>query len=96
MAESVLPLLFTKTDSIDINMRHGAVLAIGEIVLSLSEIEKEEDLSGKYLNETLNDRINGLVIKFFERDQFRGDMSDCVLFFFLKYAVWFILFFFSA
>lgn len=79
MAESVLPMLFTKTDSIDINMRHGAVLAIGEIVLSLSEIEKEEDLSGKYLNEKIIDLINGLVIRFLERDQFRGNMTNCYI-----------------
>lgn len=72
MAEKVLPLLFAKTDSIDINMRHGSILAIGETVLSLSEIENDANTKGQYLNENLIDLINGLVIKFQERDQFRG------------------------
>lgn len=58
----VLKKLIDKTDSIDVNVRHGSVLAIGEIVLAL-----------KNLNRKVNcDALNSLVIKFQSREQFRG------------------------
>lgn len=62
----VLPLLVTKTDSIDIHMRHGAVLAIGEIVLALSAI------NSIYITDEIKADLSQLVIKFQNREQFRG------------------------
>ena len=66
MANEVLTSLFTKVDSIDINLRHGAVLAIGEVVLALSEIE------GNWISVKAIDELNGLIIKFQNKEQFRG------------------------
>lgn len=71
MASNILPSIFDKTTSIDVNLRHGSVLAIGEIVLSLSELETL-DKETKYLNESLLQLINGLVTQFYNRGQYRG------------------------
>lgn len=72
MANEVLPKLFLKTSSIDINERHGTVLAIGEIVSKLRSLEMESDNQTIYISEMLTDRLNGLVAGFQKRDQFRG------------------------
>jgi hypothetical protein len=45
MAETVLRVLVDKTSSTDVNMRHGAVLAVAEILHSLSVLAKESDCS---------------------------------------------------
>ncbi|KAI8125318.1 Tubulin-specific chaperone D [Lucilia cuprina] len=66
----VLDQLFAKTDSIDINTRHGSVLAIGEIILALSQV-KEETKENWISNQTISN-TNELVLKFIQRDQFRG------------------------
>lgn len=73
MAETVLPILFKKTDSIDVNLRHGSIISIGEVAISLSELEKQNGKFGAYLNESLIDQLNGLVIKLQKRDLFRGN-----------------------
>lgn len=72
MSSHILPSIFDKTTSIDVNLRHGSVLAIGEIVLSLSELETV-DGDTKLLNETLLLLINGLVTQFYNRGQYRGE-----------------------
>lgn len=66
MANHVLPILFVNVDSIDINLRHGAVLAIGEIVLALSKLDAE------WIDESAVVHLNGLILKFQKREQFRG------------------------
>ncbi|XP_054742594.1 tubulin-specific chaperone D [Anastrepha obliqua] len=74
MSTVVLGQLFSKSDSIDINMRHGTVLAIGEITLALSKIEKEEQemASKKLLSNQLLTDLNELLPKYVLRDSFRG------------------------
>lgn len=72
MANEVLPKLFLKTSSIDINERHGTVLAIGEIVAKLRSLEMESENQTIFVNEMLTDRLNRLVAGFQKRDQFRG------------------------
>lgn len=72
MANEVLPKLFSKTSSIDINERHGTVLAIGEIVAKLSILENEGKDGKTFINETIIQQLNGLVRAFQDRDQFRG------------------------
>lgn len=72
MANEVLPKLFSKTPSIDINERHGTVLAIGEIVAKLRTLEMESDNRKIYMNEMLTEKLNALVPAFQQRDQFRG------------------------
>lgn len=72
MIKNILPQLFTKTDSIDVNMRHGAVLSIGEIILSLRLIEIEQNCTEKYISLDIIQLIDGLIIKFLDRDQFKG------------------------
>lgn len=66
MATSVLSRLFEKTESIDVNLRHGSILAIGEIILALTELDKS-----LVSNEVLKS-LNDLIMKFQAREQFRG------------------------
>lgn len=42
MAQTVLPALLKKTSSIDSNARHGAIMAIGEVVHGLSLLQNED------------------------------------------------------
>lgn len=72
IAQNILPNLFEMTNSIDINVRHGVVLAAGEIVLALSELEKSENKIEQYLNRDIVKMVEELVQKFLDRDQFRG------------------------
>lgn len=71
MANEVLPKLFEKTSSIDINERHGTVLAIGEIVVKLRQIEHEK--GSKRIDDALIEKLNGLVLDFQRRDRFKGN-----------------------
>lgn len=72
MANEVLPNLFKKTTSIDVNLRHGSVLAIGEIVASLNVLESADSTPGKYIDSGLTKKLNGLVISFQDKNQFKG------------------------
>lgn len=72
MVSDILPRLFAKASSIDINERHGTVLAIGEIVAKLKQLEIESDDQKVFIDETLTTRLSGLVLAFQQRDQFRG------------------------
>lgn len=75
MANEVLPNLFKKTTSIDVNLRHGSVLAIGEIVASLDALEIYGCTPGKYINTELTEKLNGLVVSFQDKNQFKGNIS---------------------
>lgn len=72
MATDILPKLITKTSSIDINERHGTVLAIGEIIAKLKVLENENQRQTIFINDSLTEKLNGLVLAFQQRDQFRG------------------------
>lgn len=72
MADAVLPKLVQKTSSIDVNLRHGSVLAIGELVVALKILEVNENVLGKYINTEITGNLNQLVISFQKRDQFKG------------------------
>lgn len=66
----IMPKLIEKTASIDVNQRHGAVLAIGEIVLMLKQLEIFEET--RYIDDNLMQPLNVLVSSFQKRDQFKG------------------------
>ncbi|RZC41515.1 tubulin-specific chaperone D, partial [Asbolus verrucosus] len=73
MITTVLPKLFEKAASIDLNSRHGAVLSIGEIVHSLSIISKEHNSKTEtVLGTPLMDFIENLVPDFRQKYYFRG------------------------
>ncbi|KAJ8961404.1 hypothetical protein NQ318_014649 [Aromia moschata] len=73
MVETVLPTLFEKTKSIDLNSRQGAVLAIGEIIYALSKIAKGDSKNIKsVLTEDLLNKTKELIPLFRERHYFRG------------------------
>ncbi|KAK5650202.1 hypothetical protein RI129_001231 [Pyrocoelia pectoralis] len=73
MVETVLPNLFKKTDSIDLNSRHGAVLAIGEIIYALSKlVENQNSKVDILLGHDLIDSSQNLISNFQERFYFRG------------------------
>ncbi|XP_044262327.1 tubulin-specific chaperone D [Tribolium madens] len=68
MVEKVLPTLFEKSSSIDLNARHGSVLAIGEIIYALSQnMDKIEVVLGDHL-----EKIANLVPEFRQKFYFRG------------------------
>ena len=76
MAEVVLAQLFAKTTSIDINTRHGAVLALGEITNALLEIQKSsEEGQQEYISSNINQQLNGLLGTFLYKDLFRGKFN---------------------
>jgi hypothetical protein len=54
MAETVLPVLLDKTSSVDLNTRHGAVLAIAEILHALAIVAEQSD-------STIQDAIGKLL-----------------------------------
>ncbi|KAJ8938560.1 hypothetical protein NQ314_011450 [Rhamnusium bicolor] len=73
MVNTVLPALFEKTNTIDLNSRHGAVVAIGEIIYALSKIAKESNTKIELLlTEELLEKTKKLIPYFRERLYFRG------------------------
>lgn len=74
MRDTILPKLFNLTETTDLNARHGATLAIGEIILALQKLveEKGDGEHGGYLSEEIVERGGQLVIKFRQRGQFKG------------------------
>lgn len=73
MVKTVLPALFEKTNSIDLNSRHGAILAIGEIIYALSKLAKQLNTDIKsILKEDLLEKTRNLIPHFRERLHFRG------------------------
>ena len=66
MASTVLDTLFKKTESIDVNLRHGSILSIGETILALNE------LGTTSISAKTQDQLNNLVNGFQTREQFRG------------------------
>lgn len=68
--DTVLPSLLDMLNSIDLNIRHGAVLAIAEILEALfnSCNEKIEDIIGPFAIEN----IKNIVSSFRKRGQFKG------------------------
>lgn len=73
MANTVLEKLFKLSLSIDLNARHGAVLAIGEILLALSKIiESNKSDMRIYLQQQILEQVVELIPKYRERLYFRG------------------------
>lgn len=73
MANTALPLLFQKAFTIDLNSRHGSVLAIGEIVKSLSTIAQSEEKNlTDFISEDSLKQCEDLIPLFQERLYFRG------------------------
>lgn len=78
MVNEVLPQLFEKAKSNDVNERHGSVLAIGEIITKLKQLDDNND-EVKRINEVLVERLSDVVLAFQRRDQFKG-MSGELMF----------------
>ncbi|XP_053684811.1 tubulin-specific chaperone D [Sabethes cyaneus] len=72
MCDQILPKLFDLTEVTDLNARHGATLAIGEIVHSLRQLQDAEQGKSPYINGQVVERGGQLVIKFRQRGQFKG------------------------
>ncbi|ALC39422.1 CG7261 [Drosophila busckii] len=71
MAAVVLPQLLAKTETIDLNARHGCVLAMGEITLTLRQLELEGP-GNVYLTNQRIAELNELINSFVERSYYRG------------------------
>ncbi|KAH8392467.1 hypothetical protein KR215_009267 [Drosophila sulfurigaster] len=73
MAAVVMPQLLAKTDTIDVNARHGCVLAMGEITLALRQLELTSAAEGTvYLSNQRIAELNELIHTFLERCCYRG------------------------
>ncbi|EDW03869.1 tubulin-specific chaperone D [Drosophila grimshawi] len=76
MDRDVMPQLLAKTNSIDVNARHGSVLALGEITLALRRYELEGPLPHPHTVAFLSDQrkveLNDLIQTFLERGFYRG------------------------
>lgn len=72
MAAVVLPQLLAKTETIDVNARHGCVLAMGEITLALRNLERAPDSKVVYLSNQRIAELNDLVKTFLDRNFYRG------------------------
>lgn len=71
MLTAVLPALFDKANSIDLNSRHGSVLAIGEILHALHLLYKTEKGKNK-IPESLLEKTKNLIPEFKQKFYFRG------------------------
>ncbi|SPP79297.1 tubulin-specific chaperone D [Drosophila guanche] len=72
MAAVVLPQLLAKTDTIDINSRHGCVLAMGEITLALRMLEMSSNPTVVYLSNQRIVELNELLRNFQMKNFYRG------------------------
>lgn len=69
----VLPELFNKSSSIDLNCRHGSVLAIGEVLYALSNVAKTKGVKiDDYIGTTLIENTRKLIPLFKEKLYYRG------------------------
>lgn len=67
MINTVLTKLLEKSQSIDVNVRHGVVLALGEIILAVKQLNQNH-----LLPDEIKSSLNSLIMKFQTREQFRG------------------------
>ncbi|XP_057310361.1 tubulin-specific chaperone D-like [Hydractinia symbiolongicarpus] len=72
MLETALPLLINQMQSIDICTKHGAILAVGEVVHALSEESRTKTNIPLVLNDSILNEVMGLVSKLKRTNQFRG------------------------
>ncbi|CAG4992849.1 unnamed protein product [Parnassius apollo] len=73
VATVVLPKLIAKTESIDLNVRHGAILGIGEAILALSQAKLADGRkAGSAISEEVWRAVRELVGRLRARQQFRG------------------------
>lgn len=73
VATVVLPKLVEKTESIDLNVRHGAILAIGEATYALSQIKLSDGKGADSLiADSVSVAVRELVPRLRARQQFRG------------------------
>lgn len=70
---TVLPSLFSRVDSIDLNTRHGITLALSDIFHALSIIAKQQNKTiGDVLPPELINKMRGLIPLFKQKLYFRG------------------------
>ncbi|XP_053674003.1 tubulin-specific chaperone D [Anopheles nili] len=69
MRDSIVPQLFQLAESTELNTRHGAVLALGEIINALKKLD-EDDKS--FLNDNISSLAGQLIGKYRQRGQFKG------------------------
>ncbi|XP_063533150.1 tubulin-specific chaperone D [Cydia strobilella] len=73
VATVVLPQLVKKTDSIDLNVRHGAILAIGEAYHALSQAQLANgNFASTLISSQVEEDIRDLVARLRLKQQFRG------------------------
>lgn len=73
VANDILPKLVSKVDSIDLNVRHGAVLAIGEVTHALSLIDiPDGKKADSLISEDVRVSIRDLIQNINDRRLFRG------------------------
>ncbi|KFB46964.1 AGAP004782-PA-like protein [Anopheles sinensis] len=76
MRDTIVPRLFQLAESTELNTRHGAVLALGEVINSLqklSTLRTEADAEREsYISADIGELAGQLIGKYRERGQFKG------------------------
>uniref|UniRef100_A0A182WYJ1 Tubulin-specific chaperone D n=1 Tax=Anopheles quadriannulatus TaxID=34691 RepID=A0A182WYJ1_ANOQN len=75
MQNTVLPQLFQLAESTELNTRHGAVLAIGEVINALQKLTTATHTDGEqgcFVNDTIIELAGQLIGKYRQRGQFKG------------------------
>ncbi|VVD01854.1 unnamed protein product [Leptidea sinapis] len=73
VATEILPKLVKKTESIDLNIRHGAILAVGEVIHALSQVRQPNgEKASELISGEVSSHVRELVSHLRHKQQFRG------------------------
>uniref|UniRef100_A0AAG5D4A2 Tubulin-specific chaperone D n=2 Tax=Anopheles atroparvus TaxID=41427 RepID=A0AAG5D4A2_ANOAO len=77
MRDKIVPRLFQLAESTELNTRHGAVLALGEVINSLQKLSTHDSRSPggdqeSFLNTEIGELAGELIGKYRDRGQFKG------------------------
>uniref|UniRef100_A0A182PP00 Tubulin-specific chaperone D n=1 Tax=Anopheles epiroticus TaxID=199890 RepID=A0A182PP00_9DIPT len=68
MRNTIVPQLFQLAESTELNTRHGAVLALGEVINALQRLTAD----GCFVNDQITELAGQLIGKYRQRGQFKG------------------------
>ncbi|XP_050073565.1 tubulin-specific chaperone D [Anopheles maculipalpis] len=74
MRDTIVPQLFQLAESTELNTRHGAVLALGEVINALQALGSGQTGDGQegYINNKISELAGQLIGKYRQRGQFKG------------------------
>uniref|UniRef100_A0A182NNE2 Tubulin-specific chaperone D n=1 Tax=Anopheles dirus TaxID=7168 RepID=A0A182NNE2_9DIPT len=70
MRDTIVPQLFQLAESTELNTRHGAVLALGEVIRALEKLSRDDQEC--FVNSQMSELAGKLIGKYRARGQFKG------------------------